>query len=104
MPRSKKKRATLAAEKVLRQAIDEETAAVRAELAEANLRIKAMQAAFASIAAAAMSAQGEVVAGPPQEKRVLPPELMAPPTHDFVPMDDPVDLAGEDNMGSGRWV
>lgn len=105
MPRSKK-RAGVAAAKVLRQVIAEETLAIQAELTAANRRIGELQAALAGIAAAAMAAQGAAVTlpGAPLEKRTLPAELSRPAEPEPMMEEPPIDLAGEDNMGRGRWL
>lgn len=105
MPRSKK-RAGVAAAKVLRQVIAEETLAIQAELTAANRRIGELQAALASIAAAAMAAQGAAVTvpGAPLEKRTLPAALSVPQEAEMAEQEPPIDLAGDDNLGAGRWV
>lgn len=105
MSKSEQKRAT--AQRALERAVDEETAQVRAELKAAQSEIRALHSTLARIASIAFGAgPGPLPAGP-QEKRTLPADLavaaVLPPEAEL-PVEPPIDLSGEDNLGSGRWL
>lgn len=106
MSKSEQKRAT--AQRALERAVDEETAAVRAELKEAQALIRTLHATLSRIAGIAFGAAGSApLPVEPQDKRTLPVDLAvaaALPPEAEPPVEPPIDLSGEDNMGSGRWL
>lgn len=106
MSRSEKKRAT--AERALERAVEEETVAIRAELKAAQAQVKALHAVLSKIGGIAFGATAAeiAIAGQP-EKRTLPADLAiaaAPQQDEPLAQEPPIDLAGEDNMGAGRWI
>lgn len=106
MSKSEQKRAT--AQRALERAVDEETAAVRAELRDAMAQIRALHATLSRIAGIAFGAAGsEPPPSEPQEKRTLPADIAvaaALPPEAELPVEPPIDLSDEDSMGKGRWL
>lgn len=95
MKRSKPSR-TNAAEKALRQAIAEETAALQAELRQRDAEILRLHGVLSQI--------GNIVGAVPKH---APAVRVAPPPPEPEPEVAPapeMELAGEDNMGPGRWA
>jgi hypothetical protein len=90
------------AEAALERAIAEGNSALAAELAAANKRIGELEALLGRIASLAGGHRIAEQVVLPLERKALPAVLDVQPTTDPVP--EGVDLAGEDNMGAGRWV
>lgn len=97
----RKKRATLTAERVLKQAISEETSAMRAEftakLQAAEMRNAQLEDILVRIAA--LAGQVERVQQP-----LMPPASRAPLVEAPLPQGPAVPLADGDEMGEGRWA
>jgi hypothetical protein len=90
------------AEAALERAIAEGTAALQGELGAAHKRIGELEALLGRIAALAGGSRISEQVLLPLERKPLPAVLDVQPTTDPVP--EGVDLAGDDNMGAGRWV
>lgn len=97
----RKKRATLTAERVLKQAIAEETSAMRAEftakLEAAEMRNVQLEDVLARIAALA----GQVERSP---QPLVQAANRAPLVEAPLPQGQAVPLADGDEMGEGRWA
>lgn len=100
-----------AAQRALERAVDEETATLRAELKAKDAEVRALHTTLSRIAGIAFGAVGAEpgpVSTEPLEKRVLPAVLAAAaapaPAEEPIWHEPPIDLAGEDDLGPGRFL
>lgn len=97
MARSRKSKSNAAA-RALDAAIAAETAELQDELRRKdaeNARLRGLLSRIIGLASTGTQAVETQQVSPPQ-----PPRLEEPP----IPEGPSVDLAGEDNLGAGRWV
>lgn len=97
-PSRKSKPKTNAAEKALKQAIAEETAALQAELRQREAEIARLHGVLSQI--------GGIVDGV-KKAEVVAPRIAPPHRPEPEPEEAPAptaELAGSDNMGPGRWA
>lgn len=99
-----KQRVTLTAERALKAAIAEETAGVREELAAANRVIVELSGLLGKVAQIA-SQGGQAVGVVDAHARSVPVPARIPVAEEVeIPSGPETELAGDDNLGAGRWV